>query len=119
MIKNDMKQNDKPTYTLWNGSHMVATYPHTREGSDEAFARAHGMQVGGYATGTLAIYSSRDDLVWSSSDEGDESPTTEEVSYMDSVYNDADTLSGGGGWPGDGSGVDDLADFNAMEGCDY
>jgi len=24
----------------------------------------------------------------------------------------------GGGWPGDGSGVDDLADFNAMEGMD-
>ena len=24
-----------------------------------------------------------------------------------------------GGWPGDGSGVDDLADYNAMEGCDY
>jgi hypothetical protein len=118
MIKNDMKQNDKPTYTLWNGSDMVATYPHTREGSDEAFARAYGMQVGGYAVGTLAIYSSRDDLVWSSSDEGDESPTTEEMSHLDSVYDDADTLSGGG-WPGDGSGVDDLADFNAMEGCDY
>jgi hypothetical protein len=25
----------------------------------------------------------------------------------------------GGGWPGDGSGVDDLADYNAMEGNDY
>ena len=25
----------------------------------------------------------------------------------------------GGGWPGDGSGVDDLADFNQMEGADY
>ena len=25
----------------------------------------------------------------------------------------------GGGWPGDGSGVDDLADFNQMEGYDY
>jgi hypothetical protein len=24
----------------------------------------------------------------------------------------------GGGWPGDGSGMDDLADFNAMEGMD-
>ena len=23
-----------------------------------------------------------------------------------------------GCWPGDGSGMDDLADFNAMEGCD-
>jgi len=24
-----------------------------------------------------------------------------------------------GSWPGDGSGMDDLADFNAMEGDDY
>jgi hypothetical protein len=24
----------------------------------------------------------------------------------------------GGCWPGDGSGMDDLADFNQMEGCD-
>ena len=36
---------------------------------------------------------------------------------------DADTVGGmpydGGGWAGDGSGTDDLADYNAMEGCDY
>tara|TARA_Y100000310_G_C20080855_1_gene533757 strand:- start:156 stop:332 length:177 start_codon:yes stop_codon:yes gene_type:complete len=25
----------------------------------------------------------------------------------------------GGCWPGDGSGMDDLADFNQMEGYDY
>ena len=35
---------------------------------------------------------------------------------------DADTVGGmpydGGGWAGDGSGMDDLADFNAMEGMD-
>ena len=24
-----------------------------------------------------------------------------------------------GQWAGDGSGLDDLADYNAMEGCDY
>ena len=24
-----------------------------------------------------------------------------------------------GGWPGDGSGMDDLADYNQMEACDY
>jgi hypothetical protein len=90
MIKNDMKQNDKPTYTLWNGSHMVATYPHTREGSDEAFARAHGMQVGGYATGTLAIYSSRDDLVWSSSDEdgGEVELSSEQLAEMDTIFDE-------------------------------
>ncbi len=51
--------NDKPTYTLWNGSHMVATYPHTREGMDAAMERA--MELGMGAT----LYSSRDDLVWS------------------------------------------------------
>ena len=25
----------------------------------------------------------------------------------------------GGGWPGDGSGMDDFADYNANEGYDY
>jgi hypothetical protein len=25
----------------------------------------------------------------------------------------------GGGWPGDGSGMDDLADYNQMEAYDY
>ena len=44
---------------------MVATYPHTREGMDAAMVRAHGL----LGTGTLTLYSSRDDLVWSSSDE--------------------------------------------------
>ena len=52
--------NDKPTYTLWNGSHMVATYPHTREGMNAAMLRASELGMG------AMIYSSRDDLVWSS-----------------------------------------------------
>jgi len=31
-----------------------------------------------------------------------------------------ETYDGWGGcWPGDGSGMDDLADFNQMEGYDY
>jgi len=84
---NNMK-NEKPTYTLWNGSDIVATYPHTREGSDEAFARAHGMQVGGYAVGTLAIYSSRDDLVWSSADEEPNEPNDS--------WHDGDALASAG-----------------------
>ena len=88
MIKNDMKQNDKPTYTLWNGSNLVATYPHTREGSDEAFARAYALNVGGYAAGTLAIYSSRDDLVWSSSDEDDEVLSSDQLVEMDTIYDE-------------------------------
>ena len=86
-MKNEMK-NEKPTYTLWNGNDIVATYPHTREGSDEAFARAHGMQVGGYAVGTLAIYSSRDDLVWSSADEEPNEPNDS--------WHDGDALASAG-----------------------
>lgn len=31
----------------------------------------------------------------------------------------ADEIYDGGGWPGDGSGTDDLADFNANEADDY
>ena len=51
-------KNDKPTYTLWNGSHMVATYPHTREGMNAAMLRASELGIG------AKLYSSRDDLVW-------------------------------------------------------
>ena len=92
-----MIENDKATYTLWNGSHMVATYPHTREGYDAALAQA--FEYGG---DWLKIFSSRDDLVWSSTNEEPNEPE--------------ENL---GGWPGDGSGMDDFADFNTMEGCDY
>ena len=74
--------NDKPTYTLWNGSHMVATYPHTREGMDAAMVRAHGL----LGTGTLTLYSSRDDLVWSSSDEDE--LTSEQLVEMDTIYDE-------------------------------
>ena len=45
----------KATYTLWNGSQMIATYPHTREGMDAAMEKAHSLYVGGY--GTLTLYS--------------------------------------------------------------
>lgn len=31
----------------------------------------------------------------------------------------ADEIYDGGGWPGDGSGTDDLADYNANEADDY
>lgn len=96
-----MIMNDKPTYTLWNGNLMVATYPHTREGMDAAMVRSHGLTVGGY--GKLSLYSSRDDLVWSSTSDDEPQP-----------YDGWE-----GSWAGDGSGMDDLADFNAMEGNDY
>ena len=55
-----MKNEKKATYTLWNGVQLIATYPHTREGMDAAMLRASELGMG------AMIYSSRDDLVWSS-----------------------------------------------------
>jgi len=95
-LSHNMK-NEKATYTLWNGSNLLHTYPHTREGYDAALAQA--FEYGG---DWLKIFSSRDDLVWSSTNE---EPNEPEENFS--------------GWPGDGSGMDDLADFNAMEGYDY
>ena len=40
---------DTPTYTLWNGVHKVAMYPHTRDGMDAAMERAHDL----LGTGTI------------------------------------------------------------------
>ena len=54
-----MKNEKKPTYTLWNGVTLIATYPHTREGMDAAMLRASELGIG------AKLYSSRDDLVWS------------------------------------------------------
>ena len=54
-----MKDEKKPTYTLWNGVQLIATYPHTRAGMDAAMERAMGLGVG------AKLYSTRDDLVWS------------------------------------------------------
>ena len=74
-------KDDKATYTLWNGCQMIATYPHTREGYDAAFARAYELGIG------AAIYSSRDDLIWSAKD--DEQPlTSEEAAEMDTIYDE-------------------------------
>jgi hypothetical protein len=84
-----MNNEKKPTYTLWNGSHMVATYPHTRQGMDAAMEKAHGLSVGGY--GTLTLYSSRDDLVWKSTSWEDDAEDT-----MTDVEADADALASAG-----------------------
>ncbi len=84
-----MNNEKKPTYTLWNGSHMVATYPHTRQGMDAAMEKAHGLYVGGY--GTLTLYSSRDDLVWKSTSWEDDVEDT-----MTDVEADADALASAG-----------------------
>ena len=79
---NNMK-NEQPTYTLWDGSKLLHTYPHTREGSDAAFARAYGLGAG------AAIYSSRDDLVWSARDDEKES-ITDDFAEMDTIYDECD-----------------------------
>jgi len=54
-----MNNEKKATYTLWNGSTLIKTYPHTREGMDAAMERAADFGL------SATIYSSRDDLVWS------------------------------------------------------
>jgi len=83
-------KDKEPTYTLWNGSHMVATYPHTSEGMDDAMEQAHDLTIGGY--GKLTIYSSLDDLVWSNCDD---EPVEVECRMTD-VEADADTLASAG-----------------------
>ena len=52
-------KDKKPTYTLWNGVQLIATYPHTREGMNAAMLRASELGIG------AKLYSSRDALVWS------------------------------------------------------
>ncbi len=43
-----------------------------------------------------------------------------EDSYLDSYFEDQNELAyDGGGFPGDGSGTDDFADYNANEADDY
>ena len=79
-------KNEQPTYTLWNGNDIVASYPHTREGMDAAMVRAHELTVGGY--GKLSLYSSRDDLVWTS--------TNEEPNEPNDSWHDGDALASAG-----------------------
>ena len=50
--------------------------------------------------------------------DGVELPSDEDVEATQQVQ-DANIFATDGGWPGDGSGMDDLADFNQMEGYDY
>jgi hypothetical protein len=75
-------RNDKATYTLWDGSKLLHTYPHTREGYDAALAQA--FEYGGH---WLKIFSSRDDLVWSASDEQDDDAN--DFAEMDDIYDES------------------------------
>jgi len=58
-----IENGKRPYYTLWNGVSLVSTFDHTREGFDAAMARAFGLGS------SAAIYSSRDDLVWTAKDD--------------------------------------------------
>lgn len=48
------------SYALWVDGKLKFTFPHTRDGINDAFAEAF------YVDGKAEIFSSRDDLVWSS-----------------------------------------------------
>ena len=79
-----MNNEKKPTYTLWNGSTLIDTYDHTRDGYDAALERAYDLGA------SAAIYSSRDDLVWSTSED------EQNECRMTDVEADADTLASAG-----------------------
>ena len=69
------------TYTLWNEGTLLWKGEHTRATFDEMLEEAYDLD------GTVEIYSSRDDLVWSARD--DEQPlTSEEVAEMDTIYDE-------------------------------
>lgn len=92
-------KND-PTYTLWIGSDVVATRPHTTENYIDLLGIAR--ETSGHAR----IYSTREDApVYDS-----------KVDYV--ALEEQNLFATDGGWPGDGSGMDDLADYNQMEGYD-
>ena len=73
------------TYTLWNEGTLLWKGEHTRATFDEMLEEAYDLD------GTVEIYSSRDDLVWSSAwdDDGPECGMTD-------VEADADTLASAG-----------------------
>jgi len=96
--------NDNPTYTLWIGVSLIATRPHTTENYIDL------LGIASEASGHARIYSTREDApVYDSKDE-DNVPIEAGPNGYDGYE---------GCWPGDGSGMDDLADYNQMEGYDY
>lgn len=97
-------KDEKATYTLWIGVSLIATRPHTTENYIDL------LGIASETSGHARIYSTREDMpVYDSKDEGNVPVDDEPVAY--DGYE--------GCWPGDGSGMDDLADYNQMEGCDY
>ena len=81
---------NEPTYTLWIGSHLAATRPHTTENY---------IDLLGVASETpdqhVTIYSSREDVpVYDSNDEDNAmdmdvtTVTAEDIATMDAIYDE-------------------------------
>ena len=108
----------KDTYTLWQGTaasaRLLDRRPHKRDDYMDLLEKAYDLQQ--ESNQTITIYSSReaDGPVYSSEIDPAPIPSRSAPTTPDPVYDGWD-----GCWAGDGSGMDDLADFNSMEGCDY
>ena len=111
----------KDTYTLWQGSaasaRLLDTRPHLTEHYMDLLEKAFDLQQ--ESNQTITIYSSReaDGPVYSSL--VDPAPIQEKTPAAASPTPDPAYDGWEGSWAGDGSGMDDLADYNAMEGRDY
>jgi hypothetical protein len=116
-----MIMKDKPTYTLWHMGDLMATGPHTRETFmafiEEGRQMVEDCAAGGVRHGAAEIFSSRDDSVWTF-DQQDLKQLERDLAAANEL--ESQPYDGWeGSWAGDGSGMDDLADFNSMEGYDY
>ena len=61
-----MKDNNKPTYTLWHGGDLIETAPHTRETLDRFIVEGRDMVEAAPLAGEAEVFSSHDDgRVWS------------------------------------------------------
>ena len=113
-----MIMKDKPTYTLWHMGDLMATGPHTRETFMDYIQQGRQMvedcAAEGVRHGAAEIFSSRDDSVWSF-DQRDLVQLERDLAAAEQplAYDGFE-----GCWAGDGSGMDDLADYNSMEGYD-
>ena len=105
----------KATYTLWSGTSLLDTRPHLTEDYMDLLEKAYDLQQ--ESNQHITIYSSRetDGPVYSSKVD----PAPKETPATAGPNPDPAYDGWGGCWAGDGSGLDDLADYNAMEGDDY
>lgn len=75
-------KSKEPTYTLWHEGTLLWTGDHNRTTYDEMLEEAYDL------SGTVEIYSSRDDLVWSSYGNEPNEPSD--------AWHDADALASAG-----------------------